>query len=71
MSLITIDELPDFLQKEYPESDFTCIADIANESIVIQKDGKVVSRYPEAAFEGEKVTEEAIRASVAKFLGKK
>ena len=70
MKPITIDLLPDFLQKEYPNSGFVCVADIANEAIVIQKDGAVVSSFKEIAFEKEQVTEEAIRQSASRWLEK-
>ena len=68
MTPITVDELPDFLEREFPGSGLTCIADFTRDAIAIRKGANEVALYPESLFESDKVTEEQVRSRVATWL---
>ena len=68
MTPITVDDLPDFLEREFPDSKLSCVADFTRDAIAIKKDGAEVALFPENLFDANKVTEEAIRNKVSNWL---
>ena len=71
MKPISVDELPDFLQKEFPQAKLTCLADFARDGIVIQKGDVEVVLFKEAAFDEDLITEEGVRKTVSSWLENK
>lgn len=71
MKPISIDDLPDFVSKEFPEMGLECVVDFAREAIAIRNDsGHEIAAFKEAAFEDEKVSEEMVREKIKNWKKK-